>query len=460
MIQNETLYDLSQVWDQPLQEGQRNLLQAIYDFLPESVCSLLDVGCGDGKITRHLRSGGRQVVGLDGSQEALSRLSVPGVRGNAAAMPFPNSSFDLVLSTDALEHMSESEEDSAWRELFRVAGKYLMVAVPFREELLDAMARCQQCGNHYHVNWHHRAYDIHDLCKRAPPDWRVKSVVLSGESWSPMIPFETHFRRLMLDEWSGWDASFCPSCGAKGENRMTPASVLDKETESGLGSYIYKSLRKQRFFRSHSEILVLFAKAKDDRPVERIRFANSSSAPASSLIFSGNFIESSLNPYPQTARAVKAVEGGLRLQFPVYEEQPKLYIRRIPGSKEPLHLRLEDVDGILLNGEVLSGSEDEVELALPRKVQPGYYGVLATCSAEEPFQIVSLGWAPEMTRLYSLKKNSPCTYFKLERSDCTVYVQVINNISVDISAIKEEARPVESPGIVLADMQARKYRTG
>lgn len=54
MSQDTRLYGEAQVWDQELQLGQLNLVQAIRDFWPAGIGSVLDVGCGDGKLTSRL----------------------------------------------------------------------------------------------------------------------------------------------------------------------------------------------------------------------------------------------------------------------------------------------------------------------------------------------------------------------------------------------------------------------
>src|SRR5262249_25779276 len=77
--------------------------------------AFLDAGCGDGFYLRAIARSGRipgRVVGLDISEAILetSRLAAAPlepelVRGNIEALPFPDASFDLVLCTQAIEHL-------------------------------------------------------------------------------------------------------------------------------------------------------------------------------------------------------------------------------------------------------------------------------------------------------------------------------------------------------------------
>ncbi|MEZ5595328.1 MAG: class I SAM-dependent methyltransferase [Pseudomonadales bacterium] len=175
------LYESPEIWDQSIARGQQNLLSALHAFWPANVRDVLDVGCGDGKITHEIaRLTGAAITGLDSSAEALSRLKLRAVLGDAARLPFPDGTFDLVMSTDTLEHLNESVHVAAWQEMFRVARDYVVVAVPFREELLEATARCTACQKTYHVNWHQRSYDLPDFPGRARNGWALAAMVLSG----------------------------------------------------------------------------------------------------------------------------------------------------------------------------------------------------------------------------------------------------------------------------------------
>ena len=73
--------------------------------------AVLDLGCGDGRLTLSLR--GRHIVGADVSRAALDRarrrLSESDVElvetDPGAVLPFPDGAFDLVLLTETIEHV-------------------------------------------------------------------------------------------------------------------------------------------------------------------------------------------------------------------------------------------------------------------------------------------------------------------------------------------------------------------
>lgn len=71
---------------------------------------VLDIGCGDGRVTAMIRSAGATVVGLDRSlvmARAASGRDVTAVVGDAVALPFAAATFDAVFSNAALHWVSD-----------------------------------------------------------------------------------------------------------------------------------------------------------------------------------------------------------------------------------------------------------------------------------------------------------------------------------------------------------------
>ena len=120
---------------------QRWLLGRYYRHVVELVREtgarmILDVGCGEGFTIRELRESGVEaaMVGVDYSPAALAWSQANGIAqsplnvADAHHLPFPDSSFDLVLCLEVLEHLPDS--GAGLRELLRVARDCIVVSVP------------------------------------------------------------------------------------------------------------------------------------------------------------------------------------------------------------------------------------------------------------------------------------------------------------------------------------------
>ena len=117
-------------------EGERAGFEEQLKALGHMISSLsagrvLDLACGTGVLTQYLRG---EVTGLDGSEEMLkiARERVPGaafVRGDAFSLPFPESSFDWVFTSNFYGLLLPEERTRFLRETRRVSPELVVVEV-------------------------------------------------------------------------------------------------------------------------------------------------------------------------------------------------------------------------------------------------------------------------------------------------------------------------------------------
>lgn len=91
--------------------------------LPPAPRSVLDVGCGEGRLPRDLKARGYQVVGLDGSSTLIASATDadPGgtyLVGDASRLPFGDAAFELVVAFMSLQDIDDP--DAAVGEMNRV----------------------------------------------------------------------------------------------------------------------------------------------------------------------------------------------------------------------------------------------------------------------------------------------------------------------------------------------------
>ena len=109
-------------------------------LIAEDATPVLDVGCGEGELARHLTPGAW--VGLDSSPAMLERAPEPTVEGVATELPFADSSFGSVALLYVLYHLPEPIQALAEARRVLHAGGLVAVAAPSRydsPELRDAL---------------------------------------------------------------------------------------------------------------------------------------------------------------------------------------------------------------------------------------------------------------------------------------------------------------------------------
>tara|TARA_Y100000590_G_scaffold416257_1_gene514838 strand:- start:157 stop:864 length:708 start_codon:yes stop_codon:yes gene_type:complete len=109
----------------------------VLDLLPEKVPGrTLEVGCGTGAITKHYVDRVDELLLTDISErlavETAERLDVDGRAEDALALSFPDGSFDMVVSSECVEHTPDPA--IAVAEMMRVLkpGGHLVLTTPNR----------------------------------------------------------------------------------------------------------------------------------------------------------------------------------------------------------------------------------------------------------------------------------------------------------------------------------------
>ena len=105
-----------------------------FELLPEPGRRTLDLGCGEGRLSRDLKLLGHEVVGIDGSPTMIAAARELDAEqefhvADAAALPFSDSSFDLVVAFMSLQDVDDYR--GAISEAARVleAGGRLCLAI-------------------------------------------------------------------------------------------------------------------------------------------------------------------------------------------------------------------------------------------------------------------------------------------------------------------------------------------
>lgn len=111
--------------------------------------TVLDVGCGFGWLEYRLKDKVKHITGIDvndndilKAKNEINSKNVEFITGNALKLPFKDNNFDVVISSEVIEHLPKNSEECFLKEISRVLKKEgkLFLTTPFddtRSKLLE-----------------------------------------------------------------------------------------------------------------------------------------------------------------------------------------------------------------------------------------------------------------------------------------------------------------------------------
>ena len=163
-------------------ESERQRNSSLIDLIPDDVGTALDVGARDGFFSRVLADRISAVTALDLEKPSIVDARIHCVQGNATDLQFEDGAFDLVFCAEVLEHIPGKALDIACRELARVTKRYLLIGVPYRQDIRNGRSTCGTCGGKNPPWGHVNTFDEKRLLRLFPHCEVVrKSLVGTGD---------------------------------------------------------------------------------------------------------------------------------------------------------------------------------------------------------------------------------------------------------------------------------------
>jgi|GEM_PF-5821063 len=138
-------------------------------MIPEDIHTVIDVGCGKGDIIQAVDADTK--IALDISETALMHIkdkNIIKIKGSITELDKLLSDIvnqvDLLICLEVLEHLLEDELKKASENILRLAPKFLLIGVPFKEPLAKRSFYCNNCGQLFNVDTHFRALNKKDCC--------------------------------------------------------------------------------------------------------------------------------------------------------------------------------------------------------------------------------------------------------------------------------------------------------
>ncbi len=208
-------------------------------MVPADATSLADVGCGAGEFGRRVTQLRPEVsvCSIDRSLAALKRVQTEKLVGSVDAIPLGPRSRTVVSCLQVLEHIPLPKYEPALAELARVSARYLLISVPFQENLRTNDTKCPICGAVFNADLHLRSYSDAAFSRLfAAHGFELTRTQRTGRR-EQAIGLETYerLRRVVAPRPAPFRAPLCSICGyerPKGDgahlrtaNPSTPSSL-------------------------------------------------------------------------------------------------------------------------------------------------------------------------------------------------------------------------------------------
>lgn len=115
-------------------------------MVPTGLATALDVGTADCHIATLLASSFRLVTAIDLEEPSSSHPRITTGAGSVTSLPYSENSFDLVVCSEVLEHIQPRLLQTACNELVRVARRFVLIGVPYNQDIRVGRTKCAACG--------------------------------------------------------------------------------------------------------------------------------------------------------------------------------------------------------------------------------------------------------------------------------------------------------------------------
>jgi len=208
MIREEEFYS-NAYKDNLLSKSELNRINFFSSKIPVGD-RVLELGCADGRIIDRIK--GDYKIGIDFVIKPLKKVTTKVYASNISDLPFDDNSFDVVISTEVLEHLDAKTFQKALKEMNRVSSKYIVISVPYREQLIQLLAHCSNCKRYYHAFLHKRSFSDNDFVEMFPDFKIVKSFKYGTTSNIPRFLLKLKY---ITGSYFVVKSGICPYCSEK-----------------------------------------------------------------------------------------------------------------------------------------------------------------------------------------------------------------------------------------------------
>jgi ubiquinone/menaquinone biosynthesis C-methylase UbiE len=232
MDMKKNIFEQAEIWDWVADNESNNERFSFTEKLtPSDVNTIIDIGCGSGGFLKLLHSARNleRFVAVDTSEEALKRIPFEKVKANITQVPYPDREFDCVYALEVLEHLNVPDFETALSELARLSKKYIIVSVPYREDIAGNMTKCVNCSTIFHPDGHLHNFDEEKMMRLFNEHNFVQQEV-HRLGWSELFRYHKQYRNFFYSaaKYRNIHYTICPACG----HELLPSTTVGVKSQA------------------------------------------------------------------------------------------------------------------------------------------------------------------------------------------------------------------------------------
>jgi hypothetical protein len=172
--------DLTEYRESDSEKARTNDLIRIIENLNGPSNNALDIGARDGHFSKLLAKYYDSVIALDLEKPSFKHDNVTCIQGDVTNLKFDDGDFNLVFCAEVLEHIPTNMLKNACSELSRVSNNYILIGVPYKQDIRAGRLTCYSCGK-INPPWGHVNSFNDERLESLFPEYCVKEKFFVGK---------------------------------------------------------------------------------------------------------------------------------------------------------------------------------------------------------------------------------------------------------------------------------------